>query len=77
MPRDGGNMAVTEEVAGAINASGKTAEIASVSNMDELIRELDSRKFDLIWSALYHVTENEATIGMGDDGEDWVARCSG
>ncbi len=68
-----GNMAVTEEMAKAINASGKSAEIASVSNMDELIKELSSRKFDLIWSALYHVTENEATIGMGDSGEDWVA----
>lgn len=68
-----GNMAVTRDIANAINGSGKSAQIASVSNMDELIRELDTRKFDLVWSALYHVTENEAIIGMGDDGEAWVA----
>lgn len=68
-----GNMAVTQEIAKAINASGKSCDIASVSNMDELIRVLDTRKFDLVWSALYHVTENEATIGMGESGEDWVA----
>lgn len=68
-----GNMGVTQEIAKAINGSGKSAEIASVSNMDGLIRTLDIRKFDLVWSALYHVTENETTIGMGDDGEDWVA----
>ena len=68
-----GNMAVTQEIAKAINGSGKSCDIASVSNMDELIRELDTRKFDLVWSALYHVTENEATIGMGESGEEWVA----
>ncbi|MGD9824664.1 hypothetical protein, partial [Desulfobacter sp.] len=68
-----GNMAVTQEMAKAINGSGKSAEIASVSSMDGLIRELDTRKFDLVWSALYHMTENEATVGMGDDKEDWVA----
>lgn len=68
-----GNMAVTHEIAKAINGSGKSAQIASVSNMAGFIRELDTRKFDLVWSALYHVTENEAIIGMGDDGEAWVA----
>jgi len=41
--------------------------------MDELIQGLENRRFDLVWSAMYHVTENEATIGMADNGEDWVA----
>ncbi|MCG8551059.1 MAG: hypothetical protein MI799_11720 [Desulfobacterales bacterium] len=68
-----GNMDVTRALAKAINRSGKSADIAFVSNMDELIRELETRRFDLVWSALYHVTENEATIGMADNGEDWVA----
>ncbi|WP_320042413.1 hypothetical protein [uncultured Desulfobacter sp.] len=68
-----GNMDVTREIAKAINGSGKYADIAFVSNKDELYRKLDTCKFDLVWSALYHVTENEATIGMADSGEDWVA----
>lgn len=69
-----GNMDVTREIAKAVNgSSGKSADIAFVSNMDELNRELDTRKFDLVWSALYHVTEKEATIGMIDIGEEWVA----
>ena len=68
-----GNMAVTQEIAKAINGSGKSAEIALASNMAELIQALDTRKFDLVWSGLYHVTENEATIGMVDNGENWVA----
>nr|WP_320190389.1 hypothetical protein [uncultured Desulfobacter sp.] len=68
-----GNMDVTQEIAKAINGSGKSADIVFVSNMEELIRKLDTCKFDLVWSALYHVTENEAIIGMGEDGENWVA----
>ncbi len=68
-----GNMEVTRQIAKAINGSGKSADIACVSNMDGFIRELDTRRFDLVWSALYHVTENEATIGTGDNGEAWVA----
>ncbi|WP_020589746.1 D-alanine--D-alanine ligase family protein [Desulfobacter curvatus] len=68
-----GNMAVTQEIAKAIRGSGKSSDIAFVSDMDGLIQKLDSCKFDLVWSALYHVTENEATIGMGGNGEEWVA----
>nr|WP_320016368.1 hypothetical protein [uncultured Desulfobacter sp.] len=68
-----GNMTVTQEIAKAINRSGKSADIASVSNMNGLIHALDTRKFDLVWSALYHVTENEAIIGTGGNDEDWVA----
>ena len=68
-----GNMAVTREIEKAVNESGNTAQIAFVSNMDELTHELDTRKFDLAWSALYHVTENEATIGTGAGSDGWVA----
>lgn len=49
-----GDMAVTQEIANAINGSGKSVEIASVSNMAGLIQALNSRKFDLVWSAVYH-----------------------
>lgn len=68
-----GDMAVTEEVAKAINASGKSAEIAFVSNMDELNQALDTHEFDMVWSALYHVNENFDTIGMSEGDDRWVA----
>nr|WP_319495405.1 ATP-grasp domain-containing protein [uncultured Desulfobacter sp.] len=68
-----GDMAVTQEIEKAVNGSGKSADIAFVSDMDELTRALDTRKFDIVWSALYHITENEATIGRPDGDHDWVA----
>ncbi|MCG8637369.1 MAG: hypothetical protein MI863_26295 [Desulfobacterales bacterium] len=68
-----GDMAVTQEIADAINASGKQAEIAFVSSLKELDTALDSHKFDLIWSALYHVSEKSETIGMSDGDDNWLA----
>lgn len=68
-----GDMAVTEAMAAAIEASGKKAEIAFVTTKKDLENVLASKGFDIIWSALYHFTENEATIGMSDGDDNWVA----
>ncbi len=68
-----GDMAVTQEIAKAINASGKSAEIAYVSSLEELDKALDTHDFDLIWSALYHVSENSETIGMSQGDDLWLA----
>jgi len=68
-----GDMAVTQEMADAINASGKSAQIAYVSSMDELEKALEAHEFDLIWSALYHVNENSDIIGMSEGDDLWLA----
>ena len=66
-------MAVTKEMARAIEASGKKAEIAFITTHKDLEDALETKAFDIIWSALYHLTENEATIGMGAGEDNWVA----
>ncbi len=68
-----GNMEVTQEMAKAVNASGKTADIAFVNTLEELNTALDNHTFDLVWSALYHVNENADTIGMSQGDDRWVA----
>ena len=68
-----GDMAVTQEIADAINASGKSAEIAFVSTLEELNTTLSTKEFDIIWSALYHVSEKSETIGMSEGDENWLA----
>jgi D-alanine-D-alanine ligase len=70
-----GNMAVTQEIAKAINGSGKSSDIVSVSNMDELIQVLDTRKFDLVWSALYH--KNNRRHGQGHENAELPGSCPG
>ena len=68
-----GDMHVTECVRYAIDANGKQAEIAFVHTMDDFKRALATRAYDIVWSALYHASENEATVGMSADDDAWLA----
>jgi D-alanine-D-alanine ligase len=68
-----GDIKVTEEVCKAINASGKEAEIAFVSSMDEFYKALEEKHFDIVWSALYHISSKSETIGTGEGDEKWLA----
>jgi D-alanine-D-alanine ligase len=68
-----GDINVTREVAGAIEASGKAAEIAFVSSMEEFYIAIETKKFDIAWSALYHISGKSETIGMGEGDEKWLA----
>jgi D-alanine-D-alanine ligase len=68
-----GDILVTEQMRQAIEASGHTAEIAFVATMPEFLKELETRRFDLVWSALYHVSERAAFVGVSDDAGNWLA----
>jgi len=68
-----GDIEVTREIAKAIEASGKRAEIAFVSTMEEFYTAIETNKFDIIWSALYHISKKSETIGMGKEDEKWLA----
>ncbi len=68
-----GDLSVTQEIAAAIKGSGKDAEIAFVSTMDEFFTAIETKKFDLAWSALYHISGKSETIGMGNGDEKWLA----
>lgn len=67
-----GPMDVTESVAAAITASGDAAQIAFVETEAEFFATLDRGGFDIVWSSLYQVTDNERYIGTDADGL-WVA----
>jgi D-alanine-D-alanine ligase len=67
-----GDMSVTQSVADAIGASGYEASIAYVETESDFLSRLDLGGFDIIWSALYHITPNDKFIGRNQDGM-WVA----
>jgi D-alanine-D-alanine ligase len=67
-----GDLSVTESVKQASEASGHTAEIAFVETEADFLKVMDQRRFDIVWSALYHVTPNEKFIGRNEEGM-WVA----
>jgi D-alanine-D-alanine ligase len=67
-----GGLAVTESVRAAAEAAGHSARIAFVETEAEFLKILDARDFDIVWSALYHITPNEKFIGRNEEGM-WVA----
>jgi D-alanine-D-alanine ligase len=67
-----GDMDVTKSVAEAAVAVGHPARIAFVETEQEFLREIDHGGFDIVWSALYHITANAAFIGKHDESM-WVA----
>jgi D-alanine-D-alanine ligase len=67
-----GDMKVTESVRQACESAGHPARIAYVADQADFHRLLDNPDFDIVWSALYHITPNEAFIGRNAEGL-WVA----
>ncbi|MCG8564408.1 MAG: ATP-grasp domain-containing protein, partial [Desulfobacterales bacterium] len=67
-----GDLSVTESVCQAIKDNGYHCEIAFVESMDAFYKELEDREYDMVWSALYHISEKSETIGLAD-GEEWLA----
>lgn len=67
-----GDRVVTRRVAQAAEASGHAARIAWVQSEAEFRRCIDDGGFDILWSALYHISPNERFIGRNDEGT-WVA----
>jgi D-alanine-D-alanine ligase len=59
-------------MAHAAESFGHSAPIAYVERPDEFLRVIENRTFDIVWSALYHISRNEKFIGKGEGGT-WVA----
>lgn len=67
-----GDMKVTESVRQAAQSLGHPTRIAYIADEEGFFRLLDKPDFDIVWSALYHITPNEAFIGRNAEGT-WVA----
>jgi D-alanine-D-alanine ligase len=68
-----GDMAVTRHVAEALNAGPFSAAIAYVETAGDFHAAMARRDFDLVWSALYHISGRTDTVGLGGPGALWVA----
>jgi len=66
-----GDIATTQSIKKAIDATGKSARIAFVNTMGEFLSAIQNNTFDIAWSALYHISGKSETIGMGNG--EWLA----
>ena len=67
-----GDMKVTESMREATESLGHPTRIAYTADEAEFRRLVERPDFDIVWSALYHITTNEAFIGRNAAGT-WVA----
>jgi D-alanine-D-alanine ligase len=68
-----GNLEVTQTLSHALNSDGKSSEIAFVNTMDDFLRAIDNHSYDIVWSALYYISEKEDIIGLNIDDDAWLA----
>ncbi len=68
-----GDLRVTQSLRDALCTNGKTAEIAFVESMVDFKRAIDNHSFDIIWSALYHISDRADTIGLSVADDAWLA----
>jgi D-alanine-D-alanine ligase len=68
-----GDLKVTQSVCDAINANGKSAQIAFVENLDDFKKAVKNNSYDIIWSALYHASSKADIIGLSANNEAWLA----
>jgi D-alanine-D-alanine ligase len=68
-----GDLDVTRTLCDALNANGKSAEIAFVETMEDFLRVIDGKTYDMAWSALYYISDKEDIIGLNVDEDAWLA----
>ena len=66
-----GDLGVTQSMCRAIKNSGLDCRIAFVSNMAEFYAAMEAGGFDMVWSALYHISDKSDIIGTGTG--QWLA----
>ncbi len=68
-----GDMAVTRTLCDVLNGDGKSARIAFVETMDDFMRAISNHRYDIVWSALYYITDKSDIVGLNVDDDAWLA----
>jgi D-alanine-D-alanine ligase len=68
-----GNLEVTKTLCDALNSRGKSARIAFVERMADFMGAIENHRYDIVWSALYYISEREDIIGLNVDEDAWLA----
>jgi D-alanine-D-alanine ligase len=67
-----GDMKVTNIMCETLNTGDRSAEIAYVETLDDFMKAINNKSYDIVWSALYYISQREDIIGIKGD-IDWVA----
>ncbi len=68
-----GDLDVTKKICQAIIDTGNDAETVFVNSMEEFYQVIETKAYDIVWSALYHISKKADTIGMSEGKHTWLA----
>jgi D-alanine-D-alanine ligase len=68
-----GDLGVTQSLRDALCSRDKTAQIAFVESMEDFKKAITRNVFDIIWSALYHISDKADIIGLSVADDAWLA----
>ncbi|MBW2613915.1 MAG: ATP-grasp domain-containing protein [Deltaproteobacteria bacterium] len=68
-----GDMEVTRQLCDTLNTAGKAAEIVYIENRQSFKDAIENRFYDIIWSALYHISSKADIVGLNEDDGMWIA----
>jgi len=68
-----GDLEVTRQLCGALNTLDKTAAFVFVESREDFMRAIENNAFDIVWSALYHISTKTDIVGLSQGDGLWVA----
>jgi D-alanine-D-alanine ligase len=68
-----GDLDVTKSLRDALRTTDKSAQIAFVESMADFKKAITHNVFDIIWSALYHISDKADIIGLSMADDAWLA----
>ncbi len=68
-----GDLEATRQLCDSLNSAGKTAEIVFVESKQAFLDAIEEKSYDIIWSALYHISSRADIVGLSQDDGLWIA----
>jgi D-alanine-D-alanine ligase len=68
-----GDIDVTRQMCDTLNTGDLSAEIAFLESKQDFTDAIDNRSYDIVWSALYHISSKADIVGTNEDDGLWVA----
>jgi len=68
-----GNLDVTNQLCETLNTDNRSAEIVFLKTKQEFMDAIENKSYDIIWSALYHISSKAEIVGVNDDDGLWIA----
>jgi len=68
-----GNLDVTRQLCDTLNTENRSAEIVFLESKQEFIDAIENKSYDIVWSALYHISTKADIVGVNDDDGLWIA----